>query len=61
MTYTDTNYATQCKYLCIVVHRIKNVSYCMRTTLRRQECALKGNELTCIEIKKSDLNALFRP
>jgi hypothetical protein len=25
MTYTDTNHATRCKYLCIVVHRVKNL------------------------------------
>jgi hypothetical protein len=25
MTYTDTNYATLCRYLCSVVHHVKNM------------------------------------
>jgi hypothetical protein len=25
ITYTNTNYATLCKYLCSVVHRVKNM------------------------------------
>jgi hypothetical protein len=58
MTYTDTIYATLYRYLYSVAHPFKKyVSYCMRVNLGWQECAFKGNELTCMKTKKSDLNA----
>jgi hypothetical protein len=41
--------------------RRKSVFCCMCTNLGWQEGALRGNELSCVETKKSDLNALFPP
>jgi hypothetical protein len=52
MIYTDTNYATRYRYLCSVVHCVKNQfpAACAQI-LDDKECMLKVNRLACMETK----------
>jgi hypothetical protein len=61
MTYSDTKYATRCRYLCSVVHRVKKLfpAACAQIydgkNVRRKEMDWH------VWKQKSDLNDLFRP
>jgi hypothetical protein len=59
MIYTDTNYATQCRYLCNSVQCVKFVTCCLRTKLEWQKYVMKGNGLACMKRKKSYLMLYF--
>jgi hypothetical protein len=49
MIYTDTNYITQCRYLCNVISFLLH-AHKFRMT---KKCVLKENKLVCMEAKKS--------
>jgi hypothetical protein len=59
MIYIDTNYAIQCRYLCSMVHRIKNLFHAACTKFRMATMCVKRKRIGMQGNKKSDLNVLF--
>jgi hypothetical protein len=61
MIYTDTNYTTQCIYLCNIVGRIK-ISFLLHVHKFRMTRMCVERKLIHMHVnKKSYLNALFLP
>jgi hypothetical protein len=56
MTCTDTNYATRCRYLCSVVHRVKKCFLLHAHRFRMVRMCVERKWIGMHRNKKSDLN-----